>query len=397
MKKIMTVFGTRPEAVKMAPLVLALRDDAELEPIVVVTAQHREMLDSVLESFHITPDYDLDIMKQGQSLSEITSRILTRLEDVIKEEQPDMILVHGDTMSTFAGSLAALYNQIPIGHVEAGLRTWDKYAPFPEEMNRQMVGVMADLNFAPTNNAAENLIAENKPSDTVVVTGNTAIDAMKTTIHEHYQSDIIDRHKDKRIILLTAHRRENIGEPMEHIFKAVRDIVDKYEDVVVVYPVHKNPKVRSIADLYLSNHDRIELIEPLEVVDFHNFAHQSYLILTDSGGVQEEAPSLGKPVLVLREATERPEGVEAGTLKIVGTNAQMIFDATQALLEDEQLYKAMSEARNPYGDGNASNRICENIKYYFHLIPQNLVFLNINSGKCVIFVTSVQKIKLHFE
>ncbi|NLK11740.1 MAG: UDP-N-acetylglucosamine 2-epimerase (non-hydrolyzing), partial [Staphylococcus equorum] len=257
MKKIMTVFGTRPEAVKMAPLVLALRDDAELEPIVVVTAQHREMLDSVLESFHITPDYDLDIMKQGQSLSEITSRILTRLEDVIKEEQPDMILVHGDTMSTFAGSLAALYNQIPIGHVEAGLRTWDKYAPFPEEMNRQMVGVMADLNFAPTNNAAENLIAENKPSDTVVVTGNTAIDAMKTTIHEHYQSDIIDRHKDKRIILLTAHRRENIGEPMEHIFKAVRDIVDKYEDVVVVYPVHKNPKVRSIADLYLSNHDRI--------------------------------------------------------------------------------------------------------------------------------------------
>ncbi|PTE24299.1 UDP-N-acetylglucosamine 2-epimerase (non-hydrolyzing) [Staphylococcus equorum] len=374
MKKIMTVFGTRPEAVKMAPLVLALRDDAELEPIVVVTAQHREMLDSVLESFHIKPDYDLDIMKQGQALSEITSRILTRLEDVIKEEQPDMILVHGDTMSTFAGSLAALYNQIPIGHVEAGLRTWDKYAPFPEEMNRQMVGVMADLNFAPTNNAAENLIAENKPSDTVVVTGNTAIDAMKTTIHEHYQSDIIDRHKDKRIILLTAHRRENIGEPMEHIFKAVRDIVDKYEDVVVVYPVHKNPKVRSIADLYLSNHDRIELIEPLEVVDFHNFAHQSYLILTDSGGVQEEAPSLGKPVLVLREATERPEGVEAGTLKIVGTNAQMIFDATQALLEDEQLYKAMSEARNPYGDGNASNRICENIKYYFHLIPQKPSF-----------------------
>lgn len=374
MKKIMTVFGTRPEAVKMAPLVLALRDDAELEPIVVVTAQHREMLDSVLESFHITPDYDLDIMKQGQSLSEITSRILTKLEDVIKEEQPDMILVHGDTMSTFAGSLAALYNQIPIGHVEAGLRTWDKYAPFPEEMNRQMVGVMADLNFAPTNNAAENLIAENKPSATVVVTGNTAIDAMKTTIHEHYQSDIIDRHKNKRIILLTAHRRENIGAPMEHIFKAVRDIVDKYEDVVVVYPVHKNPKVRSIADLYLSNHDRIELIEPLEVVDFHNFAHHSYLILTDSGGVQEEAPSLGKPVLVLREATERPEGVEAGTLKIVGTNAQMIFDATQALLEDKQLYKSMSEARNPYGDGNASNRICENIKYYFHLIPQKPSF-----------------------
>jgi len=370
MKKIMTVFGTRPEAVKMAPLVLELQNDAELEPVVVVTAQHREMLDSVLTSFHIEPDYDLNIMKQGQSLSDITSRILTRIEDVIKKEQPDMILVHGDTMTTFAGSLAALYNQIPIGHVEAGLRTWDKYAPFPEEMNRQMVGVMADLNFAPTNNAANNLIAENKPLESIVVTGNTAIDAMKTTIHNNYQSAIIEKHRDKRIILLTAHRRENIGEPMAHIFKAIRDIVELYEDVVVVYPVHKNPKVRQIADKYLSNHARIELIEPLEVVDFHNFAQQAYLILTDSGGVQEEAPSLGKPVLVLRDATERPEGVDAGTLKIVGTNEQHIFESTKQLLEDEMVYQSMSEARNPYGDGKASKRICENIKYYFHLISE---------------------------
>lgn len=370
MKKIMTVFGTRPEAVKMAPLILALQEDPDLQPIVVVTAQHREMLDSVLASFDIKPDYDLDIMKQGQTLSDITSRILTRIEDVIKEERPDMILVHGDTMTTFAGSLAALYNQIPIGHVEAGLRTFDKYAPFPEEMNRQMVGVMADLHFAPTNNAATNLLNENKPSETIVVTGNTAIDAMNTTIHESYESTIINKHKDKRIILLTAHRRENIGEPMTYIFKAVRDIVDRYEDVVVVYPVHKNPKVREIADKYLSNHSRIELIEPLEVVDFHNFAHQAYLILTDSGGVQEEAPSLGKPVLVLRDTTERPEGVEAGTLRIVGTNEENIFEATQQLLDNATLYEQMSHARNPYGDGLASKRICENIKYYFQLISE---------------------------
>ncbi|MCD8872518.1 non-hydrolyzing UDP-N-acetylglucosamine 2-epimerase [Staphylococcus gallinarum] len=370
MKKIMTVFGTRPEAVKMAPLILALQEDPDLQPIVVVTAQHREMLDSVLASFDIKPDYDLDIMKQGQTLSDITSRILTRIEDVIKEERPDMILVHGDTMTTFAGSLAALYNQIPIGHVEAGLRTFDKYAPFPEEMNRQMVGVMADLHFAPTNNAATNLLNENKPSETIVVTGNTAIDAMNTTIHESYESTIINKHKDKRIILLTAHRRENIGEPMTHIFKAVRDIVDRYEDVVVVYPVHKNPKVREIADKYLSDHSRIELIEPLEVVDFHNFAHQAYLILTDSGGVQEEAPSLGKPVLVLRDTTERPEGVEAGTLRIVGTNEENIFETTQQLLDNATLYEQMSHARNPYGDGLASKRICENIKYYFQLISE---------------------------
>lgn len=370
MKKIMTVFGTRPEAVKMAPLVKALQESNALKPVVVVSAQHREMLDGVLDTFNIRADYDLDIMTQGQTLSQITSKVLMKLESVIQEEQPDMILVHGDTMTTFAGSLAAFYNQVPIGHVEAGLRTWDKYAPFPEEMNRQMVGVMADLNFAPTFNAAQNLQDENKPAGSIVVTGNTAIDAMKTTIKTHYDSAILKRHPDKRIVLLTAHRRENIGEPMERIFQAVRNIVDMYSDVVVVYPMHKNPKVRAIANQYLSGHDRIELIEPLGVTDFHNFANQSYIILTDSGGIQEEAPSLGKPVLVLRDATERPEGVAAGTLKIVGTSIATIEQATKELLDNQHSYKVMSDANNPYGDGQASSRICEHIKHYFGIIDE---------------------------
>lgn len=367
MKKIMTVFGTRPEAIKMAPLIQTLKKEEMLEPIVVVTAQHREMLDSVLHSFHIEPDYDLNIMKQGQSLTEVTSRILTQLDDVIKEVRPDMILVHGDTMSTFAGSLAALYNQVSIGHVEAGLRTWDKYAPFPEEMNRQMVGVMADLNFAPTVTAAENLRAERKPESSIVITGNTAIDAMAYTVRDDYESTVMNRHPGQRVILLTAHRRENIGEPMCNIFQAVKNIVDDHSDVTVVYPVHKNPKVRELADKYLGHHDRIELIEPLEVVDFHNFAQQAHLILTDSGGVQEEAPSLGKPVLVLRDATERPEGVEAGTLKVVGTETENIYEATHELLTDEAVYRAMSEASNPYGDSHASERIVGHIKYYLGL------------------------------
>lgn len=366
----MTVFGTRPEAVKMAPLVKALQESNALEPVVVVSAQHREMLDGVLDTFNIQPDYDLDIMTQGQTLSQITSKVLMKLESVIQEEQPDMILVHGDTMTTFAGSLAAFYNQVPIGHVEAGLRTWDKYAPFPEEMNRQMVGVMADLNFAPTFNAAQNLLDENKSEESIVVTGNTAIDAMKTTIKTHYDSAILKRHPGKRIVLLTAHRRENIGEPMERIFQAVRNIVETYSDVVVVYPMHKNPKVRAIANNYLAGHDRIELIEPLGVTDFHNFANQSHIILTDSGGIQEEAPSLGKPVLVLRDATERPEGVTAGTLKIVGTSTATIEQATKELLDNQHSYEAMSEAKNPYGDGNASSRICEHIKYYFGIIDK---------------------------
>lgn len=367
MKRIMTIFGTRPEAIKMAPLVLQLKKEGQLEPVVVVTAQHREMLDSVLETFNIQPDYDLNVMKPGQTLSQVTSRVLTGLEDIIKEVQPDMILVHGDTTTTFAGSLAAFYNEISIGHVEAGLRTWNKYSPFPEEMNRQMTGIMADLHFAPTEQAEKNLLNENKDPQSVVVTGNTAIDAMHTTIDQDYQSEIIQRHQDKRIILLTSHRRENIGQPMENIFKAARRIVEEVEDAVIVYPMHKNPKVRDIARQYLSDHDRIELIEPLEVVDFHNFAHQSYLILTDSGGVQEEAPSLGKPVLVLRDTTERPEGVEAGTLKLAGTEEEDVYRLTKELLTDKELYQSMSIAQNPYGDGHASERICNHIRHYFGL------------------------------
>lgn len=330
MKKIMTVFGTRPEAIKMAPLVLELEKDPDLEPIVVVTAQHREMLDQVLKIFDITPDYDLDIMKQGQTLSEVTGRVIAKLESVIKEAEPDMILVHGDTTTTFAGSLAAFYNEVRIGHVEAGLRTYNKYSPFPEEMNRQMTGVLADLHFSPTNTSRDNLLKENKDEALISVTGNTAIDALKTTVDDNYQSEIIEKHKDNKVILLTAHRRENIGEPMENIFSAVRDIVDEFEDVTVVYPIHKNPKVREIASKYLSEHERIEIIEPLDVFDFHNFAAKSHIILTDSGGVQEEAPSLGKPVLVLRDTTERPEGVEAGTLKLAGIEKEKIYNMTKA-------------------------------------------------------------------
>ncbi|WP_432756006.1 non-hydrolyzing UDP-N-acetylglucosamine 2-epimerase [Staphylococcus pseudoxylosus] len=368
MKKIMTIFGTRPEAIKMAPLVKELQESDGLDPIVVITAQHREMLDGVMKTFNIKADYDLDIMEKNQTLSKITSKVIIKLEEVIKKEKPDMILVHGDTMTTFAGGLAAFYNQVAIGHVEAGLRTWNKYSPFPEEMNRQMVGTMSDLNFAPTNVAAKNLKDENKDENKIVVTGNTAIDAMKTTIKEDYYSEVTEKHSGKRVILLTSHRRENIGEPMHNIFKAVKKIADEFEDVVVVYPMHKNPKVREIADIHLNNHERIELIEPLDVFDFHNFANQSYLILTDSGGVQEEAPSLGKPVLVLRDTTERPEGVEAGTLKVIGTSTEAVYNSTKELLENKEQYAEMSKARNPYGDGYASQRICENIKYYFGLI-----------------------------
>ena len=368
MKKIMTIFGTRPEAIKMAPLVKALEKDAELEPVVVVTAQHREMLDSVLNTFDITPCHDLNIMKSGQTLSDITSKSMVLLEEVIKKESPDMVLVHGDTVTTFSGSLAAFYNQLPIGHVEAGLRSYDKYSPFPEEMNRQMVGVMADLHFAPTFNAAKNLLDEGKSSNNVVITGNTAIDAMNYTINDNYTSQIIDKHRNKKFILLTAHRRENIGQPMINVFKAVRKLIDQYEDLALVYPVHMNPRVRELAEAYLGHHDRIELIEPLDVIDFHNFAKHAYLIMTDSGGIQEEAPSLHKPVLVLRDSTERPEGVEAGTLRVIGTNEDSVYEETKRLLDDKQLYKHMSEANNPYGDGNASNRIVNHIKYYFGLI-----------------------------
>ncbi len=370
MKKIMTIFGTRPEAIKMAPLVKALEQEKMLEPIVVVTAQHREMLDSVLSTFEIKPKYDLNIMKSGQTLSEITSKSITQLEQVIQLEKPDMVLVHGDTMTTFAGGLAAFYNQVPIGHVEAGLRSYDKYSPFPEEVNRQLVGVLADLHFAPTKNAASHLLSEGKYSESVVVTGNTAIDTMKYTVDDNYKSNIMDKYHDKKFILMTAHRRENIGQPMENIFKAVRRLIDEYSDLALVYPMHKNPKVREVAQKILGSHDRIELIEPLDVVDFHNFAKKAYFILTDSGGIQEEAPSFNKPVLVLRSVTERPEGVEAGTLKVIGTNKQNVYQAAKELIDDERLYHQMSEASNPYGDGFASERIVNHIKYYLNLITE---------------------------
>lgn len=375
MKKIMTVFGTRPEAIKMAPLVKALEYDAELEPMIVVTAQHREMLDSVLHTFNIKPHYDLNIMKEGQTLSDITSRAMTKLEDVIKKEKPDMVLVHGDTTTTFSGALAAFYNKVAIGHVEAGLRTRHKYAPFPEEVNRQMVSNLADIHFAPTKGAANNLLQENKSPDSIIITGNTAIDTLELTIQKEYNSDIIRKHQGKRIILLTVHRRENVGQPMIDIYKAMRKIVDEYEDIVIVSPLHLNPKVRELAYEYLGEHERIELIEPLDVVDFHNFANKAYIILTDSGGIQEEAPSLNKPVLVLRDVTERPEGVTAGTLKVVGTDFDNVFKSTTEILENQMIYDQMALTQNPYGDGNASLRICESIKYYFGLtskMPKSL-------------------------
>lgn len=359
--KVMSVFGTRPEAIKMAPLVKELEGREEIESIVCVTAQHREMLDQVLDTFSIKPDYDLNIMKSGQTLGEITTRALNGLENVIKEVKPDIVLVHGDTTTTFAGALAAFYNQVAIGHVEAGLRTYDKYSPYPEEMNRQMVDCMSDMYFAPTELSKKNLLSQNIDSNKIYVTGNTAIDAMKTTVSKDYKSEVLDWASDSRMILLTAHRRENIGEPMHHIFKAIRKIVDEFNDVKVIYPIHLNPKVREIANEEFNGCDRIKLIEPLEVFDFHNFQNKSYLILSDSGGIQEEAPSLGKPVLVLRDTTERPEGIEAGTLKLVGTSEELIYKETKNLLINKEEYDRMSKASNPYGDGFASKRIVDAI------------------------------------
>ncbi|MDS0980215.1 UDP-N-acetylglucosamine 2-epimerase (non-hydrolyzing) [Staphylococcus hominis] len=370
MRKIMTVFGTRPEAIKMAPLVKALEKDSMLEPIIVVTAQHREMLDSVLKTFNITPHYDLNIMKKGQTLSEITARSIIQLEQIMKKECPDMVLVHGDTTTTFSGALAAFYNHTSVGHIEAGLRSGNKYAPFPEEINRQMVSNIADLHFAPTIGAKHNLIQENKDKTSIVITGNTAIDTLNFTINKNYTSELIEKHKNKKIVLLTVHRRENIGKPMEHIFKAVRDIVEDIEDVVVVFPLHMNPEVRKLSYAYLEKHPRVELIEPLDVVDFHNFANHAYLIMTDSGGIQEEAPSLNKPVLVLRDVTERPEGVEAGTLKVIGTEYRHVYQEIRKLLMNKQVYNNMAYAQNPYGDGKASERICESIKYYLGLTEE---------------------------
>lgn len=359
--KVMTVFGTRPEAIKMAPLVKELQRREEIECIVCVTAQHREMLDQVLETFDIVPDFDLNIMKQGQTLGDITTRALNGLEGVIKQVTPDIVLVHGDTTTTFAGALAAFYNQVAIGHVEAGLRTWDKYSPYPEEMNRQMVGCMADMHFSPTKKSAGNLINEGKHPDTIYITGNTAIDAMATTIDENYTHEVLDWVGSDRMILLTAHRRENLGEPMYHIFRAIKRIVDEFSDVKVVYPIHMNPRVRDIAKEVLGDNKNVRMIEPLEVFDFHNFQNKSYIILTDSGGIQEEAPSLGKPVLVLRDTTERPEGIDAGTLKLAGTDEDTIYQLTKELLTDEEIYHSMSHASNPYGDGHASERIADAI------------------------------------
>ena len=359
--KVMTVFGTRPEAIKMAPLVKELKSRNEIECIVCVTAQHRQMLDQVLNVFNITPDYDLDIMKQGQTLSDITSRALKGLEEVILKEKPNIVLVHGDTTTTFAGALASYYCQTDIGHVEAGLRTWNKYSPYPEEMNRQMVGVLSDMHFAPTLKAKQSLLSEGKKEENIYVTGNTAIDALATTVNPNYSNEIFDWVGANRLILLTAHRRENLGEPMRNMFKAIKRIVDETPDVKVIYPVHLNPEVKKIADEILGNNSRIKLINPLEVIDFHNFLNKSYLILTDSGGIQEEAPSLGKPVLVLRDTTERPEGIDAGTLKLAGTNEETIYSLIKELLTNKSEYEKMSKASNPYGDGKASIRIVDAI------------------------------------
>ena len=362
MIKVISIFGTRPEAIKMAPLVKELEKRKKIESIVVVTAQHRQMLDSVLETFNIKPDYDLNIMKQGQTLGDITTKALTGLEKIIIKEKPDIVLVHGDTTTTFAGALAAFYNKVSIGHVEAGLRTYDKYSPYPEEMNRQMVDCMTDMYFAPTLMSKENLLKEGKDENKIYVTGNTAIDAMSTTIDENYTHPKLDWIKEnEKMILLTAHRRENLGEPMRNIFKAVKRITDEFSDVKVIYPIHLNPKVREIANEIFAGDDKAHIIEPLEVFDFHNFQNKSYLILTDSGGIQEEAPSLGKPVLVLRDTTERPEGIKAGTLKLVGTDEETIYNETKKLLTDKIEYEKMSKASNPYGDGHASEKIVDAI------------------------------------
>lgn len=364
--KVMTVFGTRPEAIKMAPLVLKLKSDNRFEEVTVVTAQHREMLDQVLEIFKIKPDYDFNIMHKNQTLEEITAKVLVDLSKVIKEQKPDIVLVHGDTTTSFAAGLATFYQQVTLGHVEAGLRTWNKYSPFPEEMNRQMTDDLTDLYFAPTEISKENLIKENHQAKHIFVTGNTAIDAIQETVQKDYHHDVLDEiSAESRMILVTMHRRENQGEPMRRVFKVMREVIDQHPDVEIVYPVHLSPNVQKAAREILGGDPRIHLIDPLDVVDFHNLAKRSYFIMTDSGGVQEEAPSLGKPVLVLRDTTERPEGVTAGTLKLVGTKVESVKKAMIDLLEDKVQYNKMATAKNPYGDGHASDRIIDAIAYYF--------------------------------
>ncbi|CUN15931.1 non-hydrolyzing UDP-N-acetylglucosamine 2-epimerase [Turicibacter sanguinis] len=359
MKKVMVVFGTRPEAIKMCPLVKELKTRQNLETIVCVTGQHRQMLDQVLQAFDVVPDYDLSIMKDKQTLFDVTQNILVKMREVLEEVKPSVVLVHGDTSTTFVTALAAFYLQIPVGHVEAGLRTYDIYSPFPEEFNRQATGIVAQYHFAPTQVSKQNLLNEGKNEEKIHVTGNTAIDALKTTVREEYTHPALNWVGDSRLIMLTAHRRENLGEPLKHMFSAIKRIVDEYEDIKVIYPIHMNPVVRETANAILGNQDRIRIIEPLEVLDFHNFLNKSYLILTDSGGIQEEAPSLGKPVLVMRDTTERPEGVAAGTLKLVGTDEEVIYKNFKLLLNSKLAYEKMSQASNPYGDGLASKRIAD--------------------------------------
>lgn len=362
MKKVMLVFGTRPEAIKMCPLVNELKKRKNINVVVCVTGQHREMLNQVLECFNVVPDYNLDVMKNNQTLFDITINIMSKIKEVLEKEKPDLVLVHGDTSTTFATSLAAFYLQISVGHVEAGLRTYNIYSPFPEEFNRQATGIISRYNFAPTLKAKENLLREGKSEESIFVTGNTAIDALKTTVKDNYENDVLNWANDSRLILLTAHRRENSGKPFENIFNAVLKIVNEYDNVKVIYPLHKNPKIRELAYNILGNNDKIKLIEPLDVLDFHNFMSKSYLILTDSGGIQEEAPSLGKPVLVLRDTTERPEGVEAGTLKLVGTNKDEVYRNVKRLLDNKEEYDKMGKASNPYGDGTACEKIANIIE-----------------------------------
>lgn len=363
MKKIMLVFGTRPEAIKMCPVVNELKTRNNLQTVVCVTGQHRQMLDQVLEVFKVKPDYDLSIMKDKQTLFDITTSILNKIKDVLEKEKPDVVLVHGDTSTTFVTALACFYLQIPVGHVEAGLRTYNIYSPYPEEFNREAVSIISQYNFAPTKLSRENLLREGKKKETIFVTGNTAIDALKTTVRKSYSNPELDWASDSRLILITAHRRENLGEPMHHMFRAIRRVMDEHPDVKAIYPIHMNPLVRETANEIFEGEDRLHLIEPLDVLDFHNFMEHSYLILTDSGGIQEEAPSLGKPVLVMRDTTERPEGIEAGTLKLVGTDEETIYKEFSRLLSDRAEYDKMSKASNPYGDCHASERIADILEF----------------------------------
>ena len=359
MKTVMLVFGTRPEAIKMCPLVNELKTRENIKTVLCVTGQHRQMLDTVLEAFNVIPDYDLSIMKQGQTLFDITTNILNRISDVLNEVKPDVVLVHGDTSTAFVTALACFYKQIKVGHVEAGLHTYNIYSPYPEEFNRQAISIISKYNFAPTELSKFNLIKEGKKENSIYITGNTAIDALKTTVHKDYTHPELEWAKDSRLIMITAHRRENQGEPMYNMFRAIRRVMDEHPDVKAIYPIHMNPVVRKAAKEGLGGCERIHIIEPLEVLDFHNFLANSYMILTDSGGIQEEAPSLGKPVLVMRDTTERPEGIKAGTLKLVGTGEQVIYDNFKLLLESKEAYDAMAKASNPYGDGLACKRIAD--------------------------------------